>query len=62
MSYRVGVANNPKSDDKSYTEELTAIDEAQQLAAMDFEQPIAVWDDRDNIEHLFFRRQQFRSV
>jgi hypothetical protein len=60
--FRVGNAVNPKSSDPWYDDELKAIEEAQSYAKLDFHRPIAVWDEQDNILHLFLCGEQFRSV
>ena len=58
----VGDASAVNSSDPWYDDEREAIDAAAQIAKDDYHRPIAVWDDRHDIVHLFICGQQFGSV
>jgi hypothetical protein len=61
--WRVGKACDPLPEDKTYGDERAAIEKATTMAdAYGFNTAIAVWNERDDIVHLFLCGQQFRSV
>jgi hypothetical protein len=61
--YCVGQANDPQPEDKlRYYDFSEAVVKARSMADCDFNRPIAVWDERDEIVRLYICGQQFRSV
>jgi hypothetical protein len=60
--FQVGDASAVNSGDPYYSDERAAIEAAQRIARDDYHRPIAVWDERHEIVHLFLCGQQFRSV
>lgn len=60
--WRVGDATEPVDSDPYYKQESVAIEAARSMAKGRFYTPIAVWDERCNIVHLFLCDQQFKSV
>ena len=62
MNWRVGDAACPSDDDIRFADERAAIEAAQYMALKAFSRPVAVWDEQDDIVHLFLCGQQFRPV
>ncbi len=60
--WRVGNALNPQDNDRSFDDELDAIRMAEAMARPAWSTPVAVWDDRDDIVHLFLCGDQFKRV
>lgn len=62
-TWRVGHAIDPQPEDKTYDNEREAIERAAHRAdCYGFNVPIAVWNDRDEIEHLYLCGQRFKSA
>jgi hypothetical protein len=60
--WRVGQANDPQPEDKTYNDESAAIAKAKHRADCDWKVPVAVWDERDEIVHLFLCGQHFQQA
>lgn len=62
-SWRVGLADSPAPQDRSFDSEDDAIKEAAAMAEIiGFYSPVAVWDHRDDPVWLFMLGCQFRSM
>lgn len=61
--WRVGIANDPKPEDKIYDREEDAIAKAASMAsAQGYYTPVAVWDCHGDPVWLFMLGYQFRRV
>lgn len=61
--WRVGKAFMPKAEDRRYGDEQAAIETAKIMSdALGWYEAIAVWNDEDDIVHLFICGQQFKAI
>lgn len=62
MTYKVGLASAPTDHDPLFDDERLAIEAAERIAVDDFYAPVAVWDERCEIVHLFICDQHFKPA
>jgi hypothetical protein len=60
--WRIGNAQDPRDVDLRFKDEYAAIDAAQAMASHNWSMPVAVWDEQDDIVHLFLCGQQFKPA
>lgn len=61
--FRVGIANDPKPEDKVYDRDVDAVAKAMLMADVyGFNTPVAVWDSRGDPAWLFMLGEQFKRV
>jgi hypothetical protein len=61
--WRVGIARDPVPCDRFFDSEWEAIEKATVMAAVyGFNEPIAIWDERDEPAWIFMLGAQFRRT